>query len=79
MQKKDDKVGNKTAYEEERLLRMREKQKSCLIMLDQLEIMPFLLQNSFLAILMLISRKLVQRRRIGDKCGVFATRRPSPN
>ena len=37
----DDKVGNKTAYEEERLLRMREKQKSCLITLDQLEIMPF--------------------------------------
>ena len=75
----DDKVGNKTAYEEERLLRMREKQKSCLITLDQLEIMPFFLQNSFLAILMLISRKLVQRRRIGDKCGFFATRRPSPN
>ena len=78
MQKKDDKVGNKTAYEEERLVRMREK-KSFLIMLDQLEIMPFFLRNSFLAILMLISRKLVQRRRIGDKCGVFATRRPSPN
>ena len=75
----DDKVGNKTAYEEERLLRMREKQKSCLITLDQLEIMPFFLQNSFLAILMLISRKLVQRRRIDDKCGFFATRRPSPN
>ena len=78
MQKKDDKVGNKTAYEEERLVRMREK-KSFLIMLDQLEIMPFFLRNSFLAILMLISQKLVQRRRIGDKCGVFATRRPSPN
>ena len=37
----DDKMGNKTAYEEERPLRMREKQKSCLITLDQLEIMPF--------------------------------------
>ena len=36
------------------------------------------LQNSFLAILMLISRKLVQRREIGEKCGFFATRRPSP-
>ena len=39
----DDKLGNKTAYEEERLLRMREKQKSCLITLDQLEVMPFFL------------------------------------
>ena len=37
----DDKVGNKTVYEEERLLRMREKQKRCLITLDQSEIMPF--------------------------------------
>ena len=27
MQKKDDKVGNKTAYEEERLVRMREKKE----------------------------------------------------
>ena len=60
-------------------VRMREKQKNCLITLDQLEIMPFFLQNSFLAILMLISRKLVLRKRIGDKCGFFATRRPSPN
>ena len=38
----------------------------------------FFLQNSFLAILTLISRKLVQRRGIGEKCGFFATRRPSP-
>ena len=37
----------------------------------------FFLQNSFLAILMLISRKLVQRRGTGEKCGFFATRRPS--
>ena len=28
----------------------------------------FFLQNSFLAILMLISQKLVQRRGIGEKC-----------
>ena len=27
---------------------------------------------------MLISRKLVQRRGIGEKCGFFATRQPSP-
>ena len=33
--------------------------------------MPFFLQNSFLAILMLISRKPVQRRGIGEKCGFF--------
>ena len=37
-----------------------------------------LMKNSFLAILlaMLISRKPVQRRGIGEKCGFFATRRP---
>ena len=57
---------------------MRGKQKSCLITSYQSENMPFFLQNSFLAILMLISRKLVQRRGIGEKCGFFATRRPSP-
>ena len=33
--------------------------------------MPFFLRNSFLTILMLISRKLVQRRGIGEKCGFF--------
>ena len=36
--------------------------------------MPFLLQNSFLAILMLISQKPVQRRVIGKKCVFFAGR-----
>ena len=36
--------------------------------------MPFFLQNSFLAFLMLISRKLVQRRGIGEKCGFFSAR-----
>ena len=42
--------------------------------------MPFLMQKSFLAILlaMLISRKPVQTRGICEKCGFFATRRPSP-
>ena len=34
----------------------------------------FFLQNSFLAILMLISQKLVQRRGIGEKWVFFATR-----
>ena len=33
--------------------------------------MPFLLQNSFLAILMLISQKPVQRRVIGKKMRFF--------
>ena len=39
-----------------------------------------LMQNSFLAILLaiLISRKPVQRRGIGEKCDFFAPRRPSP-
>ena len=38
------------------------------------------MQNSILAILlaMLISRKPVQRRGIGEKCGFFAPRRPLP-
>ena len=81
MQKKDDKVGNKTANKEERqrkkqrarekskfwLFHMCEKQKSCLITSDWSENMPLFLQNSFLATLMRISRKLVQRRRIGEK------------
>ena len=40
--------------------------------------MPFFLQNSFLAILMLINRKLVQGRGIREKCVFSATRRPSP-
>ena len=33
--------------------------------------MPCFLQNLFLAIVMLIHRKLVQRRGIGEKCGFF--------
>ena len=37
--------------------------------------MSFFLQNSFLAIFMLISQKPVHRRGIGEKCGFFTTRR----
>ena len=33
--------------------------------------MSFFLQNSFLTIIMVISRKLVQGRRIGEKCWFF--------
>ena len=49
---------------------MREKQKSCLITSDQSENMPFLMQESFLPILlaMLITRKPVQKREICEKC-----------
>ena len=51
---------------------MHEKQKSGLIMSDKSKNMPFFfLQNLFLAILMLIHRKLVQRRGIGEKCCFF--------
>ena len=39
---------------------MREKQKTCLITSGLSENMPFFLQNSFLAIRMLISGKLMQ-------------------
>ena len=45
------------------------KKKNCvnLITSDQPENMAFFLQNSFLGTLMLISRKPVQRRGIGEK------------
>ena len=68
MQKKDDKVGNKTANKEgkEGKKESERERSKCL----------FFLQNSFLA--MLINRKLVQRRGIGEKCSFFATRRRSP-
>ena len=39
--------------------------------------MLFLLPNSFLAILMLISQKPVQRRGSGEKCVYFATQEPT--
>ena len=45
--------------------------KSCLITSNYLENMPFLLQNSFFANLMLIGQKPVQRREIGEKCVFF--------
>ena len=52
---------------------MREKQKSRLIISDQSENMPFLMQKSFLAILlaMLISRKPIQTRGICEKMRFF--------
>ena len=52
---------------------MREKQKSRLITSDQSENMPFLMQKSFLAILlaMLISRKPIQTRGICEKMRFF--------
>ena len=82
MQKKDQKVGNKTANKERKegkkedrerkieidsqkktkkckfwLLRMREKQKKLFNYVRLVGNMPFFLQNSFLAIGMIISRK----------------------
>ena len=60
------------------LLRMREKQKSLLNYARLVGKYVFFLENSFLAILMLMSRKLVQRRDVGEKCGFFAAVRPSP-
>ena len=57
------------------LLRMSEKQKNCLITSDWLENMSFFSKNSFLAIVMLLSRKLVQGRGIGGRGCFFATRR----
>ena len=52
---------------------MGEKQKSRLIISDQSENMPFLMQKSFLAILlaMLISRKPIQTRGICEKMRFF--------
>ena len=48
------------------LLRTREKQKSRLNTSSLSENMSFLLQNLFVPIVMLISRKPVQRRGIGE-------------
>ena len=107
MQKKDDKVSNKTANKEERqrkkreqetkiekdltknnnwLVHMREKQKSCfknyVLLVGKYFIFIFIYlfflhkhyyigAKLILAILMLISRKPVQRGGIGEKYGVF--------
>ena len=60
------------------LLRMREKQKSLLNYARLVGKYVFFLENSFSAILMLMSRKLVQRRDVGEKCCFFAAVRPSP-
>ena len=43
---------------------MREKQNSCLIISDWSENMPFLLQNSFFAILVVIRQKPVQKEEL---------------
>lgn len=53
---------------------MREKQqkKTCVITSDLAENIPFLLQNSCLALLMLISRNPVQTRGIGEKSIFFS-------
>ena len=56
---------------------MREKQKSCLITSEKSEKMSFFLQNSFLALIMLISRKLVQGIGLGEKCCFFGTCMPA--
>ena len=54
-----------------------ENKKGVLLRQISRKICLFFLQNAFLAILLLISRKLVQTRGVGKKCGFFATRRPS--
>ena len=73
MQKKDDKVGNKTTKSKskkkskkrvrERKIeidsRMREKQKKLFNYVRLVGKYAFFLQNSFLAILMLLSRRIV--------------------
>ena len=58
-------------------IRHRRLEDSPFTTLDESKNMPFSLQNSFLAIFMLISQRPVQRRGIGEKCS-FATRRLSP-
>ena len=77
MPTKDDQVGNKTANKDGKEGKKRAREKDRNRFAKKGPYFGFL-QNSFLAILMLISRKLVQRREIGEKCGFFATRRPSP-
>ena len=69
MRTKDDQVGNKTANKDgkEGKKRAREKDRN-----------RFAKKRSIFWLLLKLSRKLVQRREIGEKCGFFATRRPSP-
>ena len=83
MQKKDDKVGNKTDNKEERQRKKGERKRK--IEIDSQRKKPSISQkkclfqqNLFLANLILISRKPVQRIGIGEECVFFASRRPSP-
>ena len=98
MQKKNDKVGNKTANKQERQGKKREQERK--IQIDSqkkiqilafawkpkkrfnyvrlVEKYAFFFANLFLAILMLINGKLVQRRGIGEKCGFFSPHWLSP-
>ena len=78
MPTKDDQVGNKTANKDGKEGKKRAREKDRNRFAKKKGRYFGFLQNSFLAILILISRKLVQRREIGEKCSFFATRWPSP-
>ena len=80
--KKDDKVGNKNGHKNKGkeeidrnrfakfwLMRMREKQKSCLHPISRKYVFSVSKLFFFLAIHMVTGRKTVQKGRFGQKCG----------
>ena len=70
MQKKDDKVGNNTGYKKER---QREKKKDR-VRVKTKELLHYILlvgKYGLVVIPMLIGRKPVQKRGIGEQCGFF--------
>lgn len=74
---KKGKAKKENEKERPKNIRMREKQNSCLIISDWSENMPFLLQNSFFAILVVIRQKPVQKEQLVKNAIFFATRWPS--
>ena len=69
MLKKDDELGNKTAYKKKRKGKKKRVRKKCEIGSPKAEIRSWVLQISFLAIPMLTGRKTVQKEGFGPKCG----------
>ena len=69
MLKKDDELGNKTAYKKKRKGKKKRVRKKFEIGSPKAEIRSWVLQISFLAIPMLTGRKTVQKEGFGPKCG----------
>ena len=77
-EKDRNRFAKKATFDFFRLMRMRQRQKSCFVTSDWWQVLSLI--SIFLAILVIISPKPVQKREIGEK-GVyfFATRWGLPN